>query len=80
MTVDFVDLMIIDQDTSAFQLAAYPSLRGWIVLVATVTAALLIAAWRLDRYRARMRTGLIGASLCMVALVAVSLSFPTNLP
>jgi len=79
MTVDFVDLMIIDQDTSAFLLAAYPSLRGWIVLAATVTAALLIAAWRLDRYRARMRTGLIGASLRMVALVALSLSFPTNL-
>ena len=51
MTVDFVDLMIIDQDTSAFLLAAFPSLRGWIALAAAVTAALLIAAWRLDRYR-----------------------------
>ena len=49
MTVDFVDLMIIDRDTSAFLLAAFPSLRGWIVLAAAGTAALLIAAWRLDR-------------------------------
>src|SRR5450432_578923 len=34
MTVDFVDVMIIDQDTSAFLLAAVPSLRGWIALAA----------------------------------------------
>jgi hypothetical protein len=79
MTVDFVDLMIIDQDTSAFLLAAFPSLRGWIVLAATATAALLIAAWRLDPRRVRVSTSLIGGTLCMVALVTLSLSFPTDL-
>jgi hypothetical protein len=79
MTVDFVDLMIIDRDTSAFLLAAFPSLRGWIGLAATATAAVLFAAWRLDRHRVGMRTSLIGASLCMAALVALSLSFPTDL-
>jgi len=79
MTVDFVDLMIIDRDTSVFLLAAFPSLRGWIGLAATATATVLMAAWRLDRYRVGMRTNLIGASLCMAALVALSLSFPTDL-
>ncbi len=79
MTVDFVDLMIIDRDTSAFLLTAFPALRGWIVLAAAGTAALLIAAWRLDPYRVRARTGLIGSLLCMSALVGLSLSFPTDL-
>ncbi|MGZ3349997.1 MAG: sulfatase-like hydrolase/transferase [Xanthobacteraceae bacterium] len=79
MTVDFVDLMIIDRDTSAFLLAAFPSLRGWIALAATASAALLIAAWRLDRYRVSMRTSFAGASLCMAALAGLSLSFPTDL-
>ena len=79
MTVDFVDLMIIDQDTSAFLLTAFPSLRGWIALAATGTAALLIAAWRLDPRRVRVRTSLAGGSLCMIALVTLSLSFPTDL-
>jgi hypothetical protein len=79
MTVDFVDLMIIDRDTSAFLLAAFPALRGWIALAAVGTAALLIAAWRLDPYRVRVRTGLIGSLLCMSALVGMSLSFPTDL-
>jgi Sulfatase len=79
MTVDFVDLVIIDRDTSAFLLAAFPSLRGWIGLAATATAAVLIAAWRLDRYRVGLRTSLIGTLLCMAGLVALSLSFPTDL-
>jgi hypothetical protein len=79
MTVDFVDLMIIDRDTSAFLLAAFPALRGWIVLAAIATAVLLVAAWRLDRRRMRVRTSLVGALLCMVALTLLSLSVPTGL-
>ena len=79
MTVDFVDLMIVDRDTSAFLLAAFPSLRGWIALAVTGTAAVMIAAWHLDPRRVRVRTSLIGGSLCMAALVVLSLSFPTDL-
>jgi hypothetical protein len=79
MTVDFVDLMIIDRDTSAFLLTAFPALRGWIALATAGTTALLIAAWRLDPYRVRVRTGFIGSLLCMSALVGLSLSFPTDL-
>ena len=35
MTVDFVDVMIIDRDTSAFLLTVFPSLRGWLALAAS---------------------------------------------
>lgn len=79
MTVDFVDLMLIDQDTSAFLLAAFPSLRGWIALAAAGTTAILMVAWRFDPGRVRVRTSLIGGSLCMAVLIVVSLSIPTNL-
>jgi hypothetical protein len=79
MTVDFVDLMIIDQDTSAFLLTAFPSLRGWIALAASVSAALLMAAWRLDPGRVRLRTSFAGVAVCLVGLVALSLWFPTDL-
>jgi hypothetical protein len=34
MTVDFIDAMIIDRDTTAFLLAVFPSLRWWIALAA----------------------------------------------
>ena len=79
MTVDFVDLMIIDRDTSAFLLAAFPALRGWIALAAVGTAFFLIMARRLDRSRVRLRASLIGGLLSLAALVALSLSFPTGL-
>ena len=79
MTVDFVDLMIVDPDTSAFLLAAFPSLYGRIALAAAATAALMIVAWRFDRYRVGVRVSLVGSSLSVIALVTLSLSFPTNL-
>jgi Sulfatase len=79
ITVDFVDVMIIDQDTSAFLMTAFPSLRGWIMLAAMATATVLIGAWRLDPFRMRVRNSVIGSSLCMGALVTLSLSFPTDL-
>jgi hypothetical protein len=47
MTVDFVDLMIIDRYTSAFLLAALPSLLGWIGLA---------VALRLEASAPRYRT------------------------
>jgi hypothetical protein len=79
MTLDFVDLMIVDQDTSAFLLAAFPSLRGWIALAIAATAVLLIVTWRFDLYRMRVSSALIGGSVSLIALVALSLSFPTDL-
>lgn len=79
LTVDFVDLMIVDQDTSAFLLTAIPSLRIPIIISVLATAALLAAAWRLDPFRMRLRTSATGGFLCIGALVSLSLSFPTNL-
>jgi hypothetical protein len=79
MTVDFVDLLIIDQDTSAFLLTAFPAIRKWIGLAAAATVALLIVFWRVDPYRVRVRTSLIAGSLCIIALVVLSLSVPTDL-
>jgi sulfatase-like protein len=79
MTVDFVDLMIIDQDTSAFLFAAFPTLRGWIVLAVAGTAVLLTGAWQLDRFRTRVAPALISGLIAMAALITLSLSFPTGL-
>ena len=37
MTIDFVDVMIVDRDTTAFLLAIFPALRWWILLAAAAT-------------------------------------------
>jgi hypothetical protein len=79
MTVDFVDLMIIDRDTSAFLLAVIPGLRAQLAFAGFVVAMLLAIAWRLDPLRIRLRVNALGGTFCLAALTALSLSFPTDL-
>jgi len=79
MTIDFVDVMIIDRDTAAFLLAVFPALRGWLLMAAAVTTAAIIVAWRLDRYRVGRLASLAGLLLSAIGLVAVSLCCSTDL-
>ena len=79
MTIDFVDVMIVDRDTSAFLLATFPALRWWILLSAAATVAAVIVKWRLDSYRVSRRASLAGFSISALALIAISLSCPTDL-
>lgn len=79
MTIDFVDVMIIDRDTMAFLLAIFPALRWWILLAALATAVAIAVAWRLDRYRVSRRASLAGLSISAAAFAVVSLLWPTGL-
>lgn len=79
MTIDFVDVMIIDRDTAAFLLAIFPALRWWILLAVLATAVAIAVVWRLDRYRVSRRASLAGLSIAAAAFVAVSLLWPTGL-
>ena len=79
MTVDFVDLMIIDRDTSAFLPTAMPTLRLPIALATVAVAALVVLAWRFDQFRVRLRVSAGGGTLCLGALMALSLPIPTIL-
>lgn len=79
MTIDFIDLMIVDRDTTAFLLATFPALRGWILFAAVATGVVVSIAWRLDRSRVRLRTSLVGLLMSVAALAGVSLFWPTGL-
>lgn len=79
MTVDFVDLMIVDRDTTAFLLAVFPSLGWWIASAATATLIAVAIAWRLDPYRIRPRESIAGFAASAAALATVSLLWPTGL-
>ncbi|MBM3530240.1 MAG: LTA synthase family protein [Alphaproteobacteria bacterium] len=79
MTVNFLDLILIDPDTTAFLFTIYPHLV-WIVAGAAALVALALAVlWRLDPFRVRLRTSLAGASGCLVALATLSLAVPGDL-
>ncbi|HET9715381.1 MAG TPA: sulfatase-like hydrolase/transferase [Pseudolabrys sp.] len=79
MTVDFVDLMIIDQDTSAFLLATMPTLRSQLLLAAVILSAFVTIAWRLDPFRLRLSLSTFAGTMCLSGLVVLSLAFPTDL-
>ncbi len=79
MTIDFVDVMIVDRDTTAFLLATFPALRWWILLAAAATVVVIAIAWRLERNRVRLRAGFAGFVTSATALIAVSLFCPTGL-
>ncbi len=78
-TLDFVDLMIVDQDTSAFLITALPSLGVSIAAAVIITTALVTLAWHIDPFRIRLLTGALGGSFCMAAIVTLALAFPTDL-
>jgi len=78
MTVNFVDLMIIDPDTSAFLFTIMPSLRGPILVGALVAIPVLMLLWRIDPFRVRVRTSALGSTFCMGGLVILSAAYPAD--
>ena len=79
MTVNFLDLMIVDFDSIAFLLAVFPKL-GWTVAAAAAVALPAVALlWWFDPFRVRLRTALLGALICLVGLGTVSFSITNDL-
>jgi phosphoglycerol transferase MdoB-like AlkP superfamily enzyme len=79
MTLDFVDVMIVDRDTVAFLLALFPSLRWWAFSVALLTIGVIAFVWRGDLAKMSRVTSIAGFLVSFLALIAVSLLWPTNL-
>jgi hypothetical protein len=79
MTANFVDMMVIDQDTAAFVLAVMPKLRWQFLIGAVIAVPLLVLLWRLDPFRVRLRTALLGGTLSLSGLVAMAAAYPTDL-
>ena len=78
MTVNFVDLMIIDHDSFAFLMTVFPGLGRYVVVAALVAAPIFVLLWWLDPLRMRMRTAWLGGTLCVALLAALSFSVPQD--
>jgi DNA-binding NarL/FixJ family response regulator len=76
MTASFIDVMIIDSDTFAFLWTVFPSVRTMAIIAPLVAVPVVVLLWRLDPYRVRRRTALIGACACLAALTGLSLTNP----
>lgn len=76
MTVNFVDLMMIDRDSIAFLFTIFPNLRWSAVFSALLIAPLMVALWRLDPFRIRRLPAVAAALACVAGFTGFSLMWP----
>lgn len=78
MTINFVDVMVIDSDTFFFFMNVFPELGPKVWVAAAAAVAVIVLIWRLDYVRfLRWRAGL-GVVASLAALVVLSLVFPSD--
>jgi len=76
MTVNFVDVMIIDNDTLGFLLAVFPGLKSMVTVAVVLAVPLFVLLWWLDPLRVRFRTAALGGFTCLAMLTALSFAAP----
>jgi Sulfatase len=72
MTLNFVDLMIVDPDTVAFLFTVFPNLGMMVGAITAVVIPLLTLIWWFDPLRLRLRYALAGFSACLISIVTFS--------
>jgi len=76
MTVNFVDVMVVDRDTVAFLFTIFPNLRWSVIAAGLVVIPLMYALWWLDPFRIRRLPALAGSLACLAALTGYALAYP----
>jgi hypothetical protein len=76
MTANFVDVMVIDPDTSAFLLTIFPQLRWSVTSAALVIMPLMYLLWWLDPFRIARLPALACKLACLAVLTLYSLTWP----
>jgi hypothetical protein len=78
MTINFVDLMIIDTDTFSFLLTVFPGLHRTVAIGVLLALPVLALIWWLDPLRVRLRNAVVGGAVCVAGLAGVSLYEPMD--
>lgn len=76
MTINFLDILMIDPDSMAFLLGVMPDLRITVLAAVLAGALLLALVWRLDPMRVRRRTASLGGAACLAGAVTLSAAVP----
>jgi len=76
MTVNFVDLMVIDRDSAAFLFTIFPELGGSVLSAALLILPLMVGLWWLDPFRLRRLPAFACGLACLASLVGYSTAFP----
>jgi Sulfatase len=78
MTVNFVDLILIDADTFSFLMQIFPQLGAKVAIAAGLGLTALLLTWYLDALRVRRRHALAGAVVSLAGLVGLALAVPND--
>jgi phosphoglycerol transferase MdoB-like AlkP superfamily enzyme len=78
MTVNFVDLMVVDQDTLGFLLTVTPGLWANVVIACLLSAALIGFLWWLDPRRIRRRMSALGCAMFVGGLALLVFAIPSD--
>jgi len=78
MTVNFVDLMVIDADTVSFLIKVFPHLDSKAALAIGLLTVGMALIWYFDSFRVRRTAAALGAAACFAGLVALALAFPSD--
>src|SRR5215813_12307850 len=76
MSLSFIDVMIIDDDTIAFLVMMFPSVRTASIIAAIVFIPIAIALWRFDPFRVRRVTAAVGLIGCLAGIGGLSVAYP----
>ena len=76
MTVNFIDLMVIDPDSFAFLMSVMPGLARNAALAAVVALPVFVLLWWVDPLRVRLRAAFLGGTTCFAVLAALSFAVP----
>jgi hypothetical protein len=79
MTVNFLDIMIIDADTVAFLFAVFPDLKWMVALAAALMLPAFAVLWWIDPFRVGLRASVTGAAACLAVLSGIALTVPHDL-
>jgi hypothetical protein len=76
MTVNFIDVMIVDRDTIRFLFTIFPNLGRNVLLAAALATPLAVLIWLLDPFRIRRLTAIAGLACCLGGIAALSFVIP----
>lgn len=78
VTVNFLDIMIIDSDTITFLLTVFPNLARTVAIIAALVLPAVGLMWWLDPLRVRLSSALLGVVVCLAALSALAFLVPSD--
>jgi hypothetical protein len=78
MTVNFIDVMIIDHDTISFLLTVYPELGQKVAVALALLLPLLGLVWWLDPLRVRRSVATFAGAGALAALTGLALTWPAD--